>query len=171
MGGGRLAPQERLPNLTRNQLKLRVQGSGVRPTWLSRPPLEGRAVTESKVLFISSHSLVWQAKDGRLFQAPRYPGLAPRAGAFTVVGRLDSSSPGGRLLKPSLGLLNFGPRDLVPIPSQPGRLRGAGRYTPAFRTEGPSVRSGLGSRWAGEGLKGKGDNLLVEKGASLNPWG
>lgn len=152
MGGGRLAPQERLPNLTRNQLKLRVQGSGVRPTWLSWPPLGGRAVTGSKVLCISSHSLVWQAKDGRLFRAGAQVSgsSAESRGVYSrrEAGLLISRRPAA---KAKLGFAELWTSGSCSHPIATWQAQGCGAVYACFqnrRTPGP-VRLGELLGWGG----------------------
>lgn len=68
----------------------------------------------------------------------------PGEGGLLILGRLAA--------KASFSLLNFGPPILFPSSCNPTTGSGG---KPAFRTTGPLEGSGLGSRWAGEGLQGK----------------
>lgn len=172
MGGGRLAPQERLPNLTRNQLKLRVQGSGVRPTWLSRPPLEGRAVTGSKVLFISSHSLVclasqrWKAVSGA--QVSRSSAESRGVYSRREAGLLISRRPAA---KAKLGFAELWTSGSCSHPIATWQAQGCGAVYACFqnrRTPGP-VRLGESLGWGG--TQGERRQLTCREGSFSEPLG
>lgn len=86
---------------------------------------------------------------------------SPREAGLLISGR--------RAAKASSGLLNFGPRDLVPIPSQPSRLSGGCEL--AFRTKGSPAPVRLGESLGWGGMQGKRRQLTCREGSFSEPLG